>query len=58
MIERSLSEELLALVCLSLLLSTIISWLVFAQLTMRPIEKKYGPQGKILLASGMFQDGG
>jgi hypothetical protein len=40
MIERTFFEASLAVLCLALLVSTIISLLVFAQLTMRPIEKK------------------
>ena len=40
MIDRTYSEELLAVVCLSLLVSTIISWLIFAKFSMRPIERK------------------
>ena len=46
MIERTFLEALLAVICLSLLVSTIISWLVFAQFSMRPIEKKMQASNK------------
>jgi hypothetical protein len=40
MIERTVLEQSVAFLSLFLLVSAIISWLVFAQFSMRPIEKK------------------
>ncbi|WP_215396789.1 hypothetical protein [Rheinheimera oceanensis] len=40
MIERTVLEQSVAFLSLFLLVSAIISWLVFAQFSMRPIERK------------------